>query len=201
MISLKLTSLILAVFLLLHALRNSLAHAHQAKVANILSRKNLVFSMKEVGAKNQVTKTSIGGRKMMITHKNKEHDDDQRVMKNPTTSGYGSMKLNEAYSTTDYHGYDQERSNALKDSSMVLHDVSHNKVEKAFPNPRNSKPTSSNSIKEKITQDNETRAKKEDESKRLLEATKEIMKLMNRDYGGRNKPKRRTPINNNNPKH
>ena len=74
-------------------------------------------------------------------------------------------------------------------------------VEKAFLNQRNSKPTSSNSIKETIIQDYETRVKKDDESKRLLEATKEIMKLMNRDYGGRKKPKRRTPINNNNPKH
>ncbi|XP_057524145.1 uncharacterized protein LOC130803929 [Amaranthus tricolor] len=171
--------------------------------------------MKELGAKNQVTKTTIAGRKMMIIHKNQGFDDDQRVMKNPTsvfsgapkvndhtTSGYSSMKLNEAYSTTDYHGNDQEiRSNALKDSSMVSHDVSHTKVEKAFLNQRNSKPTSSNSIKETIIQDYETRVKKDDESKRLLEATKEIMKLMNRDYGGRKKPKRRTPINNNNPKH
>ena len=61
---------------------------------------------------------------MMIIHKNQGFDDDQRVMKNPTsvfsgapkvndhtTSGYSSMKLNEAYSTTDYHGPHSHPSN------------------------------------------------------------------------------------------
>ena len=73
---------------------------------------------------------------------------------------------------------------------------------KAFFNSRNSKPTFSNSIKEKITQDYESRARKDNESNRLLEASKEIMKLMDRDYGGRKPPiKRRSPINNHNTKH
>ncbi|XP_021736807.1 uncharacterized protein LOC110703325 [Chenopodium quinoa] len=183
-VSLRLTSLILAVFLLMHALRNSLAHAHQAKVSNALLRKNQVFARKELGeSNNHVEKARkeamVGGRKMMITHHEVQEDDHMATTKkNPTPV---------------LSGNDQER-NALKiNSSVRFHDKSHNKLEK--------KATLSNTNKAKTTQDYYTKAKKDDESKRLLEAAKEIMKLMHKDYRGRGRPKRRPPINNHNPRH
>ncbi|XP_021738858.1 uncharacterized protein LOC110705334 [Chenopodium quinoa] len=185
LVSLRLTSLILAVFLLMHALRNSLAHAHQAKVSNALSRQNHVFARKElVDANKHVEKARkggmVGGRKMMITHHEVQEDDHHMV----------TMKKNQ---TPVFSGNDQER-NALKiNSSLKFHDKSHNKLEK--------KATQSNTNKAKTTQDYDTKAKKDDESKRLLDVTKEIMKLMHRDYRGRGRPKRRPPINNHNPRH
>ncbi|CAO2825260.1 unnamed protein product [Amaranthus hypochondriacus] len=187
MISLRLTSLILVGFLLLHALKNSSAHAHQAKAKIIISRKNHAFAIKEIGNSNPIAKATLGGRKMVSTH-NGQKFDDQKGMNNPNAA---------------LSGIDKERNVLKTPNSMVSHDVSLNKVEiKAFSNSRNSKSTLSNSIKEKITQDYESKARKNNESNRLLEASREIMKLMDRDYGGRKPPiKRRSPINNHNTKH
>ncbi|XP_010694347.2 uncharacterized protein LOC104907155 isoform X2 [Beta vulgaris subsp. vulgaris] len=105
MVTLRLTSLILAVLLVLHALKHSLAQAHQAnKVANAISRQNHVFSRKElVDGNNYLANTKkttpMGGRKMMVTHKVIEAKDDHRVTKNPTSVFSGNDETRNALET------------------------------------------------------------------------------------------------------
>ncbi|ONI18912.1 hypothetical protein PRUPE_3G247600 [Prunus persica] len=213
---LQLTSFILGLLFVMHALGHftTAAHAHQGKEELSMTEKPVILSGHKEPNTDGVSiagsrMIGLGGRKM-AAHKVLRKLEPARPasqLNGETTSSKNSGKDSKASSNS--HGKPQNILNQQADIK-ILEPTTLKAAANSFGIPRVLKPKHSQDSKTKQPiirahqktinyDDTDDHHKLTDEARRLLKATREIVNLMHKDYHGMGR--RKPPINNHEPQH
>ncbi|KDP24322.1 hypothetical protein JCGZ_25618 [Jatropha curcas] len=217
MVYIRFISLVLGLLFLLNALKDySCAHAH-LQDWEMDKDKLLVLQKELVDHGFTITKTrklGLGGKKMAV-HEVELRRETQGQKGRGFHGEANSDEQNNALAERSLEGSQDQYLNHQKkmktwkrktEKSGRLGSPRSTEAEVNLSN-RNPKKQSNQESKKLPTKaslersENQEKPNKVEETQRLLEATKEIVNLMNKDYKGMDRPRRKPPINNHVPIH